>query len=151
MTLLELADACERAKGADKALNREIALAAGWHRYTPSELSRSNPGWIAPEDFAGETVGKDGRKRPILDSLHGTDIWREPRDFTGSLDAAMTLVPGGLHPGVSQNIWHLHWHAWMGRQGRDGSPDDVANANAATPALAICAAALRARHAMESE
>lgn len=72
------------------------------------------------------------------------------RKWTASLDAAMSLVPQGLHPGVSENIWHLHWHAWMGRQDRDGSPDDVANANAATPALALTAAALRARAAMEA-
>ena len=90
-TLVALAGRCEAATGANNALNREVALACGWHRYSPSEIHKSNPGWIAPEDFIGEHVRKDGRRSPILDSLHGTSIWREPRNYLASLDAAMTL------------------------------------------------------------
>jgi hypothetical protein len=138
-TLLELAARCEAAMGADKALNREIALAVGWHRYSPTEIGKSNPGWIAPEDFIGEYVGKDGRRTPKLDSMHGTSIWREPRDYLASIDAAMTLVPegcwaeGSLSSPASLEVHSLTVFAPLGR------------ATAATPALALTAAALRAR------
>jgi hypothetical protein len=89
--LLELADRVESGEGDVRALNREVALANGWHRYSPSEISKSNPGWIAPEDFIGENVGEDGRRHPVLDSLHGTTIWREPRAYLAAFDAALSL------------------------------------------------------------
>lgn len=147
MTLIELAESCEQADGADRGINRQVALAVGWHRYTPSELGRSNPGWIAPEDFAGETVGKDGRKRPVLDSLHGTDIWREPRDYLGSLDAAMQLVPADRRVALVQEP-SGKWQCAMLTLGND-ERDQCIVEHIKDAATAVAAAALRARHAME--
>lgn len=156
--LLKLAERCEAAAGELRALNREIALAVGWHRYSPSEIGKSNPGWIAPEDFIGEYESKDGRRRPMLDSLHGTDIWREPRNYSGSLDAAAMLVPEGMGwlSGWGQTVPDepmggaiITPHARFA--GHHVNNDAIATGEAATPALALCAAALRARATGERE
>lgn len=135
-----------------KALDRQIALAVGWHRYSPSETGRKYPGWIAPEDFIGEYVGADGRRTPKLDSLHGTEIRRDPRPYSTSIDAAMTLVPDGLE-------WELFGYDAKRdpRYGRfqarikllryEDDPEELGPqgiADASTPALALCGAALKA-------
>jgi hypothetical protein len=76
-------------RGQDKALSRELQVVfGGWHRFTPSQLGRSNPGFIAPEDY----IGRTSHGSPILDSLHGTTIWREPPDVTIDLDATLAMV-----------------------------------------------------------
>ncbi|WP_144035781.1 hypothetical protein [Sphingopyxis bauzanensis] len=137
-----LVELVERGAKPSAALDREIALAVGWHRYSPSEIGRKNPGWIAPEDFIGEYVRGDGRRTPKLDSLHGTDIWREPRPYSTSIDAAMTLVPPGHIFGCgSKDATGTAW-AWSG----PADPLEYRSiSNAATPALALCAAALKAK------
>ena len=78
--------------------------------------------------------------------------------FTGSIDAAMTLVPEG-EPAFSATFWRL---------GNDGEGADPAefkaeillcsmltskrlSATASTPALALCAAALLAREASNGD
>jgi hypothetical protein len=63
--------------------------------------------------------------------------------FTASLNAAMTLVPEGCS-------WSLHKHNSYSRAGVfvDDGRDPGHYCDAATPALALCAAALRARAAM---
>jgi hypothetical protein len=131
----ELAERCEQASGDDRTgLNAEIAAVVGWQRITPSQMGRghrSKGGWIAPEDYSGRH--SDGK--PILDSLHGTVIHRDPPPFTASLDAAMTLVPDGLTIVLQ---WRFDWRAEVG----------YANVgNAVSGPLALCAAALRARAA----
>ena len=115
-------------------LSREVARAVGWINRGNSQKGE----WFAPEDT------RDGK--PLLDSLHGTDVHRDPPDFTRSLDAALTLVPKGF--------------MWLARC---GDPDGDATGNrkpyanvhptstthnqawAATPALALCIAALKAK------
>lgn len=60
--------------------------------------------------------------------------------FTASLDAAMTLVPEGFRRaeyGTYENA-RGHWHELSMSNGEF-------SASAATPALALCAAALKAR------
>ena len=156
--LLLLAERVEAASGPDRALNREVALAVGWHRYSPSEIGKSNPGWIAPEDFIGEYVSRDGRRSPRLDSMHGTDVWREPRDYLASLDAAMELVSEGVEGvGLSFKIERFYLgngmvkcraSVWDGL-GCVSSLDTASEA--ATPALALTAAALRARAQADPE
>lgn len=138
--LNELADLCERAAGPDKALNRAIARAVGWGYQTPSEAKRSNPAWFHPDDCRG---GK-----PVFDSLHGTDVWREPSDYVGTLDAAKTVVPQGWKmrqmncsaPCADDRSWHINLHG-----GREG--EDTFVGRGPTIELALCAAALRARAA----
>lgn len=95
--LLALADRVEAATADDRTgLNNEVAAAVGWQRVTPSQMGRSHRsrgGWIAPDDY----LGRQSDGRPILDSLHGTTIHRDPPAFIYSLDAAITLVPEGFH------------------------------------------------------
>lgn len=75
-------------------------------------------------------------------SAVGWDL--NPLAYTALLDAAMMLVPSKCFPGVSNNVHHGDWHAWMGVL-RDGEPDTIGEANAWSPALALTTAALRAR------
>jgi hypothetical protein len=149
-TLLALAARVELAETQrDRVLNREVALAVGWHRYPQSAFDRrSKVGWIASEDFCGEYVRKDGTRTPKLDSLHGTDIWPEPRDYLASLDAAMTLVPEGWRvAGLFERNCKLPnwiWKAELWHPEADANVRGIAR-NADVAAIAITAAALRAR------
>ena len=129
--MVELAERCEKATGPSYGLDCEI-----WDAIYPGErdarferLSSEGPykGRLGPAD-------RDGYIKPL-------------RAFTASLDAAMTLVPEGCF-----------WTVMNARDGQDRpivgaglalvtAPDDVAvsePSQAATPALALVAAALRA-------
>lgn len=130
-----LADRCEAATGPQKALDREIALLVGWCRQSPSEAKRKHPAWFHPDDC------RDGK--PIFDSLHGTDVWRDPSAFTASIDAAMTLVPKGWETAIycGGELANVQMETERLRQQPCFIPID---GTAATPALALCAAALRA-------
>jgi hypothetical protein len=122
--LLQLAERCEKATGPDNVLEREIAEALGWrHVRNKGPDSEWFPYvWVAP----------DGECDP--DEAYP--------DYTESLDAAMQLVPEGCS-------WNLHKHSCWARScvfvddGRDAGHC----CDCATPALALVAAALRARAA----
>lgn len=138
--LMRLAKRCEQASGPGKALDREIALAVGWVRQSPSEAGRRHPAWFHPDDC------RDGK--PVLDSLHGTDVWRDPLPYTASIDAAMTLVDaralwavGCMEAGPFARL------CWPMPDGGFGG--GYHEASAATVPLALCAAALRARSVQE--
>ncbi len=118
-------------------LTADIARALGWVRVTPSEAGNKTGHWVAPEDC------RDGK--PVYCSLHGTEIHRSPPNWLWSLDAAMTLVPKG---------WE--WLKLLRTDGRNHiAVEDTSNREAnfgyfsiaATPALALSAAALRAQDA----
>jgi len=140
--MISLAERCEAARLPNKALNREVARAVGWGYQTPSEARRSNPAWFHPSDC------RDGK--PVIDSLHGTDVWREPLDYLGSLDAAMTLVPttedgwGWAIRYYSELSRKAYAEVWI-RDDADPETGDYLKSTGATPALALCAASLRAR------
>ena len=69
--------------------------------------------------------------------------------YTASLDAALTLVPEGMRPSVGQNVHHGYWHAFV-QSIVDSTPHQLGVADSNTSgALALCAAALRARAQME--
>lgn len=129
--LLALAARCEKDTGADNVLNRAIARAVGWGYQTPSEARRKNPAWFHPDDC------RNGQ--PVLDSLHGTDVWREPLQYLTSLDAALSLIPE-----TEYSLTNLYGvaraHVEMGNEygGHHGS-----NECNSMP-LAVCAAMLRA-------
>jgi hypothetical protein len=74
------------------------------------------------------------------DEMLGNVRWAPVRSkpYTASLDAAVSLVPSGC-------LWTLDCLSNATALYRDARYQ----ANAATPALALCAAALRARQAME--
>lgn len=132
-TLLALAERCETAEGPDREL--EYAIFRALH-----------PKYAGPEwkPYAGglRHVGDSSDARS-LPPPHLT-----PSRFTASLDTAVTLVPEGWK-------WTLHSADAAGPpcaycvpdMGRLPWPLWVNDITAATPTLALCAAALRARAA----
>ncbi len=136
-----------------KAIDRKIALSVGWHRVEPRYAKSKNGAWIAPEDF----LGTYSSGAPILDGTHGTTVHRDVPDFTTSLDAALTLVPEGAgvclvieewtgqaRVMVGPNAFNPGGRGWAGYEVKNGEP-----VNIATPALALCIAALKARQTDE--
>jgi hypothetical protein len=118
MILLELADRCEQATGPDRELDAEIAEASG----------------NMPEDYQRAT--HYGEPRPYFWHKFEHEGEIIPLRYTASLDAAMTLVPEEA------------WWSVMRAPCAEGYDAEVASddpRHAATPALALCAAALRAR------
>jgi hypothetical protein len=117
MTLLELAERCEKATRPDWSLDCDIARARGY--YVPS-----------PPTGGGLAVPTGSVPR-----------------YTASLDAAMNLVPEGSTVGLS--FGPAKNSAFVVPPGADLLGPDRLNsdAKAATPVLALCAAALKARAA----
>lgn len=122
--LLALAERVEKASGPDRELDADIAKAVG----VPATL----------------VIGHEclGNLRSVPQNA--------PR-YTASLDAALTLVPKrwrtesiGENPQIAGR-----WTVWL-RHRLDDPRHGVAVGDAATPALALCAAALRARAAQEN-
>lgn len=138
MTLNELAARVEAAEGPDRELDGEIAKGIGWVFNPDTGISgfwRSM--WLNPEGHAD---------------------YRGPPRYTASLDAAMSLVPEGAH-------WHCGRHSKTGKHPRTGTTVDGGGdayltpknacepvyTMAATPALALVAACLRARATEEEK
>jgi hypothetical protein len=125
--MTDLADRIEKATGPSYTFDCEI-----WDLIYPGERQARFDKLTAPGTPYHKRLGPadlDGYVRPL-------------RNFTASLDAALTLVPEGWEPTITV------------RHGRRSevyleSPDRGrwrdTGGFAATPALAICAAALRAR------
>jgi hypothetical protein len=126
MTMKELAERCEAATGPDREL--DIAI-------------------LTHPAFGYRDVFEDGR---LFDrgndgywSLEGDEKNGPLPSPTASLDAAMTLVPEGWEWAVGM----VEGKRIAGcRQPGPGAP--CPEIEAATPALALCAAALRARAAL---
>lgn len=115
--MTDLADRIERADGPSRELDAEIAVASGQYR-----ADRHRPGSFFKAD------------QPNHSSL-GVPA------YTSSLDAAMSLVPEG---------WGEGKILWVGGEcyvtlSRSHPENMEAKGEAATPAPALCAAALRAK------
>lgn len=130
MDLLELAKRCEAAAAdinvdpAD-ALCRDIALATGWIN---KGYKRDAPyAWMDPK---------------------GSHHLRPPY-FVTSLDAALTLMPEGAYWHVAKG--KLSQHEPLGAAIVEINRQQVSICEAATVALATCAAALRARAAVADQ
>lgn len=130
-------DKLEREDGPDRGIDRAIAKVAVWHRVEPRFTRSKHGAWISPDDWVGEY--SDGS--PITDSLHGTTMHREVPAYTASIDAAMTLVPEGVNWTMGGGGKECAIVIISAGQGLT----DAAHGFAATPALALCIAALRAR------
>jgi hypothetical protein len=145
--LLALAERCEAATGSDRDLDADIAIelfdGGADHLDDPRDVTRARKVIIShgaqPGNF--EVVG-----------FSGVSLRTAPT-YTASLDAAMTLVPEGLAWTLGQNVHHRHWQVSVNALDEDGAPFSVAHGGdgdvRTTPALALCAAALRA-HAVQS-
>lgn len=133
-TLLALAERCETAEGPDDVLDADIMAAVHPELTVHPWVRRTYPNGKRP--FFADTSDPD--------NLNVVSTSR----FTASLDAAVTLVPDDYgwqmrrgHVGGGRTVCYL----WDGKG--IWSPTVVA----ATPALALCAAALRARAAEVGE
>lgn len=127
--LLDLAERCETG-GPDFETDGDIKLA------------------IAAEMIAA------GKSKDEVVSAVGGDLYSDPRRYTASIDEAVMIVPDGFRWEIDSIGYKLgvyqHGKARavvMHPFSSGGDPRWVAFAR--TPALAICAAALRARAAME--
>lgn len=121
--LTELAERCERASGPDRELDELVSAAVVG---------------------AVREVQSDGRIAYHTDNgARWTNVTVIP--VTASLDAALTLVPEGWTGIIPVSNGDEAW-LWE----RNGNPKGH-RCNAATPALALCAAALRSRANNRSE
>jgi hypothetical protein len=140
MSLSELAQRVEMATGHDKALDGAI--------------------WLAVRaDEPSRRAYADGQKVSKAEAAFRLDYMSEGFRPTISLDAAITLVPEGWRLGFEENAscdepgkayaWCWPFESnydpdWqLGQEGQQSNPDAV-KGYAASPALAVSAAALRA-------
>ena len=130
-TLLALAERCEQAAGPDRELDAEIEACL-----TGRVTHLRAPGWTFE---AQDTEWKLAR---LVDTQFISRVSRPAPPYTASLDAAVTLVPEGWAVELVQALSGSPWHATL----RGGSAlVPIIGATASKPALALCAAALRAR------
>lgn len=115
MTLSELIAALERADGPSRELDSAICAEMGLENWTAAE-------WA-------EAVSGVGREH-----------WSIPGSlpYTSSIDAALTLVPEGCY-------WAVYRSGMAYVKPDEDGPQERDLAAAATPALALCIAALKAR------
>lgn len=114
--LLKLAARCEAATGPDRTLDAEIAVLVDGL----GSVATYSPAYLHAVGNSFEDIGK----------------YADIPAFTASIDAAMSLVPEGAWWWVEAQPLGKAFHA--------GCADECV-ATAATPALALCIAALRAR------
>ncbi len=133
--LLALADRCETAARPDRELD---AIVAATVRLFPPNVGYIWQGAMrpnSPDIGAVECCTRSGTGGP----------WYLSRAYTASLDAAMTLVPEGHWPEGSLGT-HKDQRSSIEIHAPDAF-DPIGTGWAATPALALTAAALRARAA----
>jgi len=136
MTLADLIARVERADAPDRELDRDIAEEIGW---VMAFDERPNDGGslVLPREATLRFLASQERKGRIIAPA-----------YTASLDAALSLVPEGW----GREFWHEPGdkaiaHTWPPTR---RAPRDTCSGFAATPALALCAAALKAREARDA-
>jgi hypothetical protein len=128
--ILRLAERCEQATGPDRELDQAIELTL------PGVLPHPDMGRFKADDWAYVISGTG---HPDYEPGQG---YASPR-YTASLDAAMTLVPDGCREWhCGRNIKTGKGQAYLLDPATMRTPIYV---HGETPALALCAAALRAR------
>jgi hypothetical protein len=136
--LLALAARVEALTGPCRETDAEIAVALRDGVNLPYWAIDWDGEWWSTIKGSVVLLHSDGRQGPHFTS----------RDYTASLDAAMTLVPKGLMAAVarfSNGQGHANIH-----NGRDIDTTGI-KCSSATAVLALTAAALRARAAMVPE
>jgi hypothetical protein len=137
VNLLDLAARVEAAEGPERELDALIAVALKW------ELP--GPQGAAPARLRMPSSSLDHeRVEPghyWLVQFSGMSLRSAPH-FTASIDAALTLVPDRRSVTIER---YSDGDGYAFVNNTLGS--DSGNSTAAAPALALCAAALRARHA----
>ncbi|PKQ00191.1 MAG: hypothetical protein CVT74_05040 [Alphaproteobacteria bacterium HGW-Alphaproteobacteria-13] len=142
--LSDLIDTIETACEPSRDIDVAIALAQ------PETFFNAGPRWDGDRDCIGQ-INTDGSR-----SMPGNSWDMLVPAYTFSLDAAVELVPEGRG-------WIAGWGQTRADEpmggaritrnarfvGHDANYDMIAEAEAATPALALCAAALKARDATQ--
>jgi hypothetical protein len=133
---LSLASRCEAAKGADRELDADIHLALGWtleKRHRDARPYYYSPGPASRSHTLASYASRPGLPRltASIDAITSL-IEREPGYFSG-------YMPLGKVTGFSDIV------LYRGLLGLPGSSKAFAG-DAATPALALCAAFCRAMH-----
>jgi hypothetical protein len=135
VSLLELAERCEAAEGPDRELDAEICCV----------------GPLADHDYVlGATPSA---KRPGMVTRHfdgGTWGTLVAPDYTASLDAAMTLFPEGYFPVLDADPRGIEVEVQCLTDETDNGLGACVATGGKTIALALCAAALRARDAQRT-
>lgn len=127
----ELIARIEAATGPDREIDRDI-FSAVFPELVPSPIVTSGYGWRQDRGGWWLATGEDSRTPPKT-------IY--PLRFSASIDVALTLMPEGYFPVID----FVKNRCWIrDAQGFD-MPNGCAYGFAATPALALCAAALKAR------
>lgn len=123
--LLELATRCEAASGPDRELDADI-----WLCVTPG-ATRGPLVVAATEMRRGWTIDEASGRMIVVPA------------YTASLDAAASLIPEGC-------VWNAMIDFGLPGRARvwDGDRLKVHQCDGETPALALCAAALRAQAAL---
>jgi hypothetical protein len=137
--LLELVERCERAKGPSKHLDTQIFILLD-----PDEqhIVGEKPGPFPREAIYGP---RSTFWEWSLDESKEPPHFAATPAYTRSLDAAVTLVPEGWYWRAGHGVLWPGW-AHLNRKHPDHCErEDEHSAHAATPALALCAAALKAR------
>lgn len=142
--LLTLAARVEALTGPSKEVDRAVARVVGWFRVEPRHSRNRYGGWIAPDDFIG--AYRDGS--PMLDGLHGTTIWRDPPSWTASVDAVLALIAREL-PGWGWSVTSRRLKEAFACVNEPNAVVEIVRGEAATPALALLSAALRAKAAQQ--
>jgi hypothetical protein len=138
--LLELAERCEQATGPDRDLDRAIELSL------PGRLPHPYDGG-GPAGVWANVISGEGHP----DYAPGQG-YSSP-DYTASIDTAMKLVPeceaGGqwwnLNHGTSTSCAKVRIYYFQSSRYDEKPPREFEGKLCVTPALALCAAALRAR------
>lgn len=131
----DLIERLEKATGPDRELDAAIGAACEIvDDFDPSVL-------LDPVFYRGDECGRiriySGKIDP---SVKHHKYTRDARPFTASIDAALTLVPEGVDWGVG------HLMGWRYRAGIKFPDLSTFEADDyATPAIALCIAALKAR------
>lgn len=120
----------EAAEGPDRELADEVLLACGWERSVGATTNPDIVFWKAPDSDEYHAEGSD---------------W--PGDPTASIDAALTLVPEKYDITITQASGprRSDWFATCTERDEFARTITHKARDAATPALALCIAALKAR------
>ena len=134
--LMDLAERCEKAEGADRELDAEI-----WATAVGRVFDATSRRWLKiKRAWPANNGGKDCFWFETASSMQGTNAIL----YTASLDAALSLVPEGLlrsmleDPRVSRAVAHVRTKSIL-----DPDTQEWSGYAKALP-LALCAAALRA-------
>lgn len=137
--LMALADRVEALAEPCRETDAAIYLALHLPNWRDGDPWKKTNGWFK------KNCAEDAIAYFFHDGMGGRSV--TVKSFTASLDAAMTLVPADMvwNAGNDVRCWA---HIWRDKKLYNGVPWD---SRAATPALALTAAALRARASKEPE